>query len=426
MKNLMSKSLLILLFGFVVSACSDNDDEVEQLQTEVTELQSQVTELEQLIADRPAPSIGLVQTVAPDYSISQVDRIDAISQQVQTGYYLQDASDYSVFTNGNDVYHLGRYGIDTITKYSAEFLESMETQVWSYTTQDNGDTTTRNLYSIAFLNDTKAYIVRYGSDKVWVVNPAAENAEDFKIGELDLSAYVENNSSSTPRPASALIHDGKLFVVMQRLDDAWSPQTAYVAVFNTETDEEIETNANAEDSVKGIPLAGLNPLENSLSAFGDTVYVTSNDSYSSLDQAGSKIEAINTVTYELSTVVEAQSLTENTGSAIHQSVIVSDEKGYFVATKSLSSPFRQVSTVYEFNPTTGDIVTSNVAATGEEDVNHIAVDDNGFLWLSVASASTPGIDIIDTRSNQRYFRPNGTVVERLLTELNPGKIAFLD
>ncbi len=50
-------------------------------------------------------------------------------------------------------------------------------------------------YALVSLSETKAYLLRYGSDKVWVVNPQAENSEDFKIGELDLSGYIPEDNT---------------------------------------------------------------------------------------------------------------------------------------------------------------------------------------------------------------------------------------
>jgi len=367
------------------------------------------------------PASAVVQTIAPDYSNSEVAYLDADTQQVASGYYVKDASDYTLSSYKGDVYHIGRYFIDTVTKYNASDAASRDTEIWSYTTQDAQDSTSRNPYALVSLNESKAYLLRYGSSKVWVVNPQASTSEDFKIGELDLTSYVHaDNSSGTPSPAAAVITDGKLYIAMQRQDDSYNAGTAYVAVFDTATDTEIETNANADDNVKGIPLVGVNPLEHSLVANEDKVFVTTRNGYSSFDLSFSRIEEINTTDYKVSEVLNASDIEGNTASFIKASVVVSPEKGYFYASQAIFTPsYHEVSYLYEFNPTTGAIVTTGVADTGTENITFIGLDAANFLWVSVANPSFPGVDVIDTTTNTKR-------ISRLATELNPGTIRFIE
>ena len=364
------------------------------------------------------PSKAAVQTIAPDYSSSEVAYISPKSAQVTAGFYIKNASDYTISSYNNSLYHIGRFGIDTIDKYEAS---TPDTQVWSYSTQDNQDSFSRNPYDLISVDDNKAYLLRYGSDKVWIVNPSATIAEDFKIGELDLTAYVAaDNTSGTPNPVSGVINDGKLFIAMQRLSDNWAPNTTYIAVFDVATDTEIETNANADDNVMGIPLEGVNPLEHSLVSTNDTVYATTRNAYSSVDLSYSRIESINVDTYSVQSVLTASDISDNTASFIKSSVVVSEELGYFYASETLFVPsYHEVSTVYQFNPSTGEITGSNIAETGTENISFIGLDAANFLWLSVVDPANPGVDIINTQNNEK-------VNERLSTILNPFAIRFIE
>lgn len=367
---------------------------------------------------KDTPSFAVVQTIAPDYSGSEVVTLNPDTEQVTKGYYIKDGSDYIVRSYNRDVFHIGRFFIDTIAKYNADALDS---QIWSYTTQDTGDSSSRNPYDLVSVSESKAYLLRYGSDKVWIVNPQAATFDAFKIGELDLSGYIaDDNTKGTPNPSSAAIVDGKLFIAMQRLSDAFAPNTAYVAVFDTATDEEIETNANADDSVKGIPLTGMNPLNNSVVAQGDVVYVSTRNSYSSSDLSLSKIEAINVADYSLREVLAADDIEGNAGAFIGSSAIVSDTKGYFVASQTFFTPsYHELSTVYTFNPTTGAIIGEGVAETGTEQISYLTLDDADYLWISVSNPMNPGVDVVDTATNTKAF-------PRLATELNPSSIAFIE
>jgi len=370
---------------------------------------------------KDTPSLAVVQTIAPDYSSSEVVYMDGETQQVDSGYYIKDASDYTLASYKTDVYHIGRFFIDTITKYNGAEVSERDTAIWSFSTQDSQDSISRNPYSLVSLDDTKAYLLRYGSSQVWVVNPQADNIDDFKVGELDLSSYVpENNTNGTPSPAAAVINDGKLYIVMQRLSDAYAPNTSYVAVFDTATDEEIETNANSDDTVKGIPLEGLNPLENSITTGNDKIYISTRSDYSNTDLTLSRIEEIEPTDYSVRQVLNAGSITDNVSGFIKSAVIVSAEKGYFYTSESVFVPsFHEISSLYQFNPTTGEITENNVANTGTEGINFLGLDNANFLWLSMPTPSAPGIDIINSETNE-------IVNERLATNLNPSTIRFLE
>jgi len=362
------------------------------------------------------PANAVVQIVAPDYSSSEVAYITPSTQEVQTGYYIKDASDYTLSTYQADVYHVGRYGIDTIEKYNSQ---NPDIKVWDYTTQDNQDSLSRNPYALISLSDSKAYLIRYGSPKVWIVNPQATEQTDFKIGELDLSAYAFENSAGTPTPSAGVINDGKLYISMQRLSDSWAPATTYIAVFDTATDEEIETNTDETDNLMGIPLKGINPLEHSVVSANNKVYVTTHSSYGAPSLSLSRIEEISPSDFSVRQVLTSESITDNTAALIKSTVIVSDEKGYFITNETSFTPSYSVkSSLHQFNPTTGEVVASNIANTGEEAINYLGLDDANFLWLSIENPSAAGVEIINSEDNN-------IVGDRLLTELNPSVIGFI-
>jgi len=365
---------------------------------------------------KDTPDFAAVQTIAPDYTSSEVVFVDALNQQVETGYYVKAKSDYTVASYNSDLFHIGRFFIDTIDKYN---VAEKDAAVWSYSTQDDQDSTSRNPYTLVSLSDTKAYLIRYGSGKVWIVNPQATQQEDFKIGELDISAYSNDNKNGTPSPSAAVILDDKLYIAMQRQNDNFSAGTAYVAVFDTATDEEIETNANSEDSFKGIPLAGVNPLENSIIAANEKIYVTTRSGYSAPSLELSRIEEISPADYSVKSVLTAQDIENNTSGYISGTAIVSAEKGYFYSSEAFFTPSYHVkSTLHEFNPTSGEIIASGIANTGETAISKIKLDSANFLWMSIGDPTAPGIDILNTETNEKYK-------DRLTTELNPSSIAFL-
>ena len=358
---------------------------------------------------------AVVQTVDGGYTTSKVVYIDGQTQQITTDLFVKTRSDYVINTYQSDIYHIGRNELNTIDKYSAQ---SPDANIWSYSTKDPESDIESNAYSMVFASESKAYVLRYGANKVWIVNPQAQQEEDFYIGALELDHYtLQGNQVRTPRTSAAVISEGKLYIAMQRLDDNWNPDQAYVAVFDIATDEEIETNSNADDGLKGILLTGINPLEDSIYSANNNIYVTTRSPYFPTDVSLSKIEEINPVDYSLRTVVTATDITENETHTIKGSVVVSAVKGYFY-TNAYDNGVES-GTLYEFNPTTGEIVTTDVGGNGTDAIGFIALDASNILWVSAINDGTPGIDLIDTATNTK-------VAPRILTELNPNAIRFLD
>ncbi|WP_440904763.1 cadherin repeat domain-containing protein [Catenovulum sp. SX2] len=370
---------------------------------------------------KPITLGAVVQTVAADYSSSQVAQIDydkdLDNYELTDGYMVKDKSDYTVASHLDSIFHIGRNSIDTVDFYNKDDLT---TNLLGVSTNLAVEQSSSNPYTFVTLNKDKGYVIRYGADKILVVDPTSTSANDFVLSTIDLSAYtVEGSEQASPNAADAVIADGKLFVVMQRMHIegwTWTPNTAYIAVIDTETDMEIETNADTTDAFKGIPLSGVNPLGGSLDVFGDYVYVAERSSYSSTDLSESKIEKVHVKNYQVSEVIAADKIVNNQA-PIKQAVIVSATKGYFY----VSAGWPEVSSIYEFNPKNGQIVNADVTSTAlnGEGIGYMAVDSKNQLWISVSSSDNPGIDIVDTSDNS-------LVTNRLTTELNPARIAFIE
>lgn len=183
---------------------------------------------------------AVVTTVAADYSSGAHAFIDTEPvggpRAVQTDL-LPTISDITVAAYGSFFYRIEKFNADNVAKFS---MSSPDTPIWQFSTMDDTDMATSNPYDMVFVSDQKAYLLRYGSTRAWIVNPSATTQADFKIGELDLSAYAD--SDGIPEMTSAVIVRGKLFIVMQRLDrdNGFIPSNdSSVAVFDTETDQEV-------------------------------------------------------------------------------------------------------------------------------------------------------------------------------------------
>ena len=87
-------------------------------------------------------------------------------------------SDIVVGAYGDYFYRIGRYNQDNLTKYSV----TPPRQNGSFRSMKGRK---RQPLSAGFVSNEKAYLLRYGSSKLWVINPsvAANDEAHFKIGD---------------------------------------------------------------------------------------------------------------------------------------------------------------------------------------------------------------------------------------------------
>jgi hypothetical protein len=356
-----------------------------------------------------------IQTVAPNFGSSSSVAFACNSEgAIDDNIIIKDASDFSV-SSGNKFYHLGRSGSHTVTQYD---FTTTNLENWTYSTNTASEESS-NPYKVVEVNSQKAYIIRYDQSQVWVIDPSAQNEQDFKLGEIDLSHYRDSTEgvyAEAVDMSDALIHDGKLYIAMQRLRDGTQGQyganrdytnTSMIAVFDTATDIEIDTSPSDTDNEKAIILNGTNVRALSLS--GDKIFSASRGDYDSLYGA---LEAINTSDYSVTTVVEGSEsqghITDVAAVSANNIYFTSDFSGY-----DKNGEYVYKTALFKFSD---NKVTTLIAEGASQNIPDIAKDTNNKLWVANASTNNPGVYRFDTTSdNAELF---------LATELNPAKIVF--
>ena len=126
-----------------------------------------------------------VQTTASDWSGAAHAVIEVNPALGERGTQLDllptTTTDWIIRSYGQYFYLIGRYYMDSLTKFS---IEAPETPIYQESILPEG-LASGNPHDMVFLNAGKAYIPMYETDKCWIVNP--QNGE--KTGEIDLSAY---------------------------------------------------------------------------------------------------------------------------------------------------------------------------------------------------------------------------------------------
>ena len=354
---------------------------------------------------------AVVSTVAADYSSGAHAVIDTEPmggpRAVETDL-LPTISDITVAAYGHYFYRIERYNANNITKFS---IDAPDTPIWQFST-DDADTTNTNPYDLIFVNDQKAYLIRYGSAQAWIVNPSVAPDGVFKIGELDLSAYADDDG--IPEMSSAVIANGKLFIALQRLDrdNSWTPSNdSIVAVFDTATDQEMTTGIQ-------LPIRNVGSIQ--YLAANNTVYVQGVGDYGSSwsgrdPEYTGGIVSIDPNSYAVSQILDDGDADNHPYGNISGMTIVSADKGYFIGYAEMGD-----NSLYMFNPTTGEVSgVANDYLTGKNISGMQAgtyADANGLIWI--CNGTDAEVVILNTADN--------TIDEKVATNLNPSKVVFVN
>ena len=346
----------------------------------------------------------------------QIERY-SLASNTQVGTYPATLTDLRVATDGASVYQIGRFNLDTLTKYDAR---NTSEEIFQYSV--DGDETQSNPYEVIFVNETKAYVVRYGSAKVWIINPSVSSMEEegFKIGELDLSAY---DSGATPNASGAVLAGDNLYVLMERLDETFAPSSVgYVAVFDTFTDEEINTG-KGESGLLGIKLSTLNPGAIQYLEASDEIYVTGRGNiYGNTSVTGDPyqggIETIDPATFDIDMLLDDGNQDDN-NDFFSDALIVSPSVGYLITNSGFDpNTFASIDTLRAFNPTTGILADEPIAGLVDTSIANLHIAPDGTLWVGVPG-DAPGFNLIDTSTNM-------IIGEFLATTLAPLDVIFID
>lgn len=360
-----------------------------------------------------------LQVDTESYSSSSVAAGNINGDRTATlGLLASTNTDFTLSAYENFLYYIGRADIDTISKFDSSV--SLANDLWTYSTNDPGDSTA-NTYALIQNADDNAYLIRYGATTIWQVDPTASIEESFVKDTIDLSQYnvTEGVPSSIPRMVDAVIENNTLFVALQRLDGFWAPQQAYLAAIDLSTNEEIDTDPQT-DGLKGIPLNGSNTLK--IEAHNGSIYVVGRGNFDT-DLGG--VDKVDATTYEVTSLIDETSfdhLNDAANSTYAHPVdiaVVDDSKLYVLA--NLEQVYTTLSShIFEVNPATADLseeITFDLLDGSK--LSEITAGPNNRLWVAQDSAEDPGILVFDTDTNTQ----NG---DRIELDMPATRIVFLE
>ncbi len=348
-------------------------------------------------------NMAVISTIQEDYSGGAHSLITVDEQRYANNVILStNGSDLAMSASGSSFFRIDRT-TSSIQKFNSDRPGTLITEF------SVGGGERANPQDILLLNESKAYIFRRGSNIVWIVNPSASTENEFKIGELDFSAYADPDGNS--EPVSGVIVDNRLFVVLQNMEDQGSfnivPSTPHVAVIDTDTDQEIDTDSSV-DGIQAIPLPVTNPSKVIYNSTLEKIFIqAAGDNIPELDFTGG-IAAVDVNDYSVETLIDDNEVTNS----ISNIAIVSDTQAYFVSYKDYQDNY-----LFEFNPSSGDYEALSIQELDGKDLADIEVDINGNLWI--ASYVEKGVYVLDTSTNE----VEGSLIS---TDLPPYDIEFVN
>ncbi len=320
-------------------------------------------------------------------------------------------SDVTVNSYGDYYYIIDRTG-ESISKFA--FANPGEI-IWQFTTKDNAEDTGSNPHAIVFVSEQKAYILRYGKTTAWIVDPSATVEADFKTGELDLASYASADQDGIPNMDNGVVVDGKLFITLQMLNVFSPTDTAYVAVFDTVDDTEIDTGMDVSEFVlKGIPLQVRNPFSDIVyESESGLIYIQATGDFFADFTGG--VETLDPVDYSTSLLLDDGDNTSSPYGRITAFAIHSATNAYFVGLDGFDPiTFASINNLYKMNPSTGEIVKSSIAAFEGIQITNIVIDELGRLWVSDATNAT--LHVVNSHTDE--------MMDVVSTGLNPSAVVF--
>lgn len=272
MKKLSTLALSVAL----LSGCFDNSDDEQGLDLS---------------------NAYIAQLVAADYSGSEVAAGNLSGDRsALAGYLSSTQTDFVLDTYKDYVYQIGRFNIDTLTRYdiNANLLQSD----YTYSLADD-ESSTSNVYQLIHAADDKAYLLRYGKSDIQIVDPTADE-DNFVTASIDLSAYNPEGTTA-PSMNSGLIIGDKLYVILERQDSSYAPGTAYLVVIDTTTDTEVTVTAESE--LKGLALNATNPQR--ITTDGTYLYIAGRGDYASNSGA---LDRVALSDYTLTNIINGETL----------------------------------------------------------------------------------------------------------------------
>ncbi|MCC5814224.1 MAG: hypothetical protein JJT78_05660 [Leptospira sp.] len=287
-----------------------------------------------------------------------------------------------------------------INRLNRDSIQILNPSIANITEQEFSVGQGTNPHDIAIIDENKAYISRYNSKSMLIVNPT----NGVRIGEIDLSAYAETQSQGTgpdglPEMSWMVQHQGRIFVTIQRLDRN-NPQG-----FLPPTDRSylLELDPVTNTPKTNYTFQATNPISKPqvINIFGDDhIIIATPGRIGFISELDGGVEAFNLRTNEF-----------RPGFLLDERVAGGDILGVQIRNENLG--FASIldkefnKKIIQFNPSNGSILSNLVEVPNSVSTNFsgLLITSDGLLAVGVSDINSPGILVYDTNGGVRQISP---------------------
>ena len=393
----MKKLLILIASSLVLSACLPEPN-----------------------SDPVGPVSLAVAAASPDYSASDVILINpdpAGDEVIEQRIHTTNPSDIGIAFSANQLYRLERSNSDSISKIG------INSGVVSIDWQRSilGEDDSANPYNLLALSANLAYVARFNSKDLWVIDPSATDGEDVLVEKIDLSAFA-TASSGIPQMTDLKLVDGKLFVLLAGLADpdpsyynsTFALQNSKVVVIDTNTNSPLDTDALTA-GVQAIELPVRNAKEFSL--LNGVLYISASGDAYNPDTSGKYtggIATLNTTSYATALLIDDGDLSAAPYGNISGVTVSANNDVYFSGSVSWGND--KVFVLRAGTSTPSEIVLG----TNQYNIGDLlATDDALYVGVQAQSdgSENAGLKVIDL--------DDGTVNRLIELTYNPTQILAL-
>ena len=261
-----------------------------------------------------------------------------------------------------------------------------------------------NPHDIVFVSRTKAYVPRYGSPDLWIVNPQT----GAHTGTISLAQFAD--AAGIPEMDRAVVWAGRVFITVERLDrnNFFLPtDSSQVIVIDPATDTIVDADP-AAPGVQGILLPYQNP-NTKLLVDTSGMLVVGCSGYFGIADGG--VVRINPATL---TVTAAEITEAALGGDINDVALFDATRGYAVVS---DASFNTLLKAYDRD---AHSVTGTPFSTAGFYIADTEINDRAELWLCDRTPGNPGVRVFSASTGTQLTS------SPLNTGLPPQNIAFDD
>lgn len=356
----------------------------------------------------PQGNTAVVAARAPDFSSGAHLLFDSAGA-LASGPLDPGTSDLKVIGDGTQLYRLARFGSNTLSRYaSAQPGAALAT----YSTEGQDEDTQSNPVELIPAGPGLAYLLRYGSGELWVVNPDASTEADFFLRAIDLSGF---DSDGIPEMSDAVIIGGRLWVTLQGLQNFAATQPGQLIAIDLSDDSLIDLDPDTS-GVQGYELPIRNPQTLIASADGSSVFIQGDGGY---DGNFKPVFAGGLVRVALAdgrseVLVDDGSPQDNPRGLILGAALDANNQLWFNAGEAFGG-----NSLYRYSIDSGEIRPSTVTATQQTQLSSLQIGPQGRLWVGSAGADggQPAVLLLDTQAD--------SLLSRSALDLVPINISFI-